>query len=271
MNQGNQWFLDETYGHEDPPPVDLDMFAGLAGVATIGIYSSGKSQPGWGEMDFMRNYILGKFHAVENGKPEYAYVMRSLSMLVVDIDGKNDGIEKAKLLNLPPTMAETSKSGNGYHLWYQLPDNWDDEKGYARLNDRLGLVQGVDIRATGCVFHYPQQRWNNRGPQVAPEHLINRIEVRESMHATPAQIKKLHDDDDTVEIKRLTSEALQSLENSIPPGRRNQTLFAIGSQLYLLDHEEWEDKIREKAEEVGIDQVETDKIIRNIPVYADRS
>ncbi len=269
MNQGNQWFLFEEYANVLPPG-PLSDFAYQNGVATVAVYKSGKSQPGWGEVDFMRNYKLGKLQA-ESRTNEFAYVMRSLQMLVVDIDGKNDGDEHAKLLNLPPTLAETSKSGNGYHLWYLLPDNWDDEKGYARLSDRLGLVQGVDIRATGCVFHYPQQRWNSSDVVMAPNHLINRIEVRESMHATPAQIKKLHDDDDTVEIKRLTSEALQSLENSIPPGRRNQTLFAIGSQLYLLDHEEWEDKIREKAEEVGIDQVETDKIIRNIPVYADRS
>lgn len=266
----NQWFLDEPYVHQDPPPVDLSAFAGPNGVATISVYPSGKSQPGWGEVDFMRNYTLGKFNAIST-KPEYAYVMRSLSMLVVDIDGKNDGIEKAKLLNLPPTMAETSKSGNGYHLWYLLPDNWDVEKGFARLSDRLGLVQGVDVRVTGCVFHYPQQRWNNQSPVVAPDHLINRIEVRESMHATPAQIKKLIDDNDMVEVKRLTSEALQSLENKIPPGRRNQTLFAIGSQLYLLGYSDWEGQIRDKADAVDLDSDETEKIIRNIPNYADRS
>ena len=270
MNQGNQWFLDEDYVNV-MPNVLFNQYAGPDGVATIGIYASGKSQPGWGEVDFMRNYTLGKFHAFDNGKTEYAYVMRSLSMLVVDIDGKNDGEEYAKLLNLPPTLAETSKSGNGYHLWYLLPDNWDPDKGFARLSDRLALVQGVDIRVTGCVFHYPQQRWNSRDVTVAPDHLINRIEVRESMHATPAQIKKLVDDDDTVEIKRLISEALQSLEKNIQPGRRNQTLFAIGSQLYLLGYADWQDKIREEAEEVGLDQEETDKIIRNIPVYADRS
>lgn len=269
MNQGNQWFLAEEYANV-LPPIPLSAYAGPNGVATVAIYKSGKSQPGWGEVDFMKNYKLGKLLA-ETRTNEYAYVMRSLQMLVVDIDGKNDGDEYAKLLNLPPTLAETSKSGNGYHLWYLLPDNWDPDKGFARLSDRLALVQGVDIRVTGCVFHYPQQRWNSHDVTVAPDHLINRIEVRESMHATQAQIKKLVDDGDEVEIKRLISEACESLDRAIQPGRRNQTLFAIGSQLYLLGWSEWEGAIRDKADEVGLDQFETDKIIRNIPTYADRS
>ena len=64
---------------------------------------------------------------------------------------------------LPPTLAETSKSGDGYHLFYLVDEEWDDEKGYGLLGDRIGIEQGVDIRATGCVYHHPQQRWNDRG------------------------------------------------------------------------------------------------------------
>ena len=91
------------------------------------------------------------------------------------------------------------------------------------------------------------------------------------MHATLAQIKELHDKGDEVEIKRLISEAQESLKRQIPLGRRNQTLFAIGSQLYLLGFEYWQDKIEEKAEECGLDPAETAKIVHNIPNYADRS
>ena len=105
-----QWFQEDQYVHSDPPPVSLEAYAGDNGVATVAVYANGKSQPGWGEKDFARNYKLGKFNAIERTET-FAYVMRSLPMLVVDIDGKNDGIDHAKLLNLPPTMAETSKSG----------------------------------------------------------------------------------------------------------------------------------------------------------------
>ena len=150
----NQWFQTDEYIYESSP-VDLTPYAYQNGVATVAVYASGKSQPGWGELDFIRNYKLGKLNGADR-TDTFAYVIRSLPMLVVDIDGKNDGIDHAKLLNLPPTMAETSKSGNGYHLWYLMDDSWDDEKGYGRLSDRLGLVQGVDVRVTGCVFHYPQ-------------------------------------------------------------------------------------------------------------------
>lgn len=269
MNKSNQWFLDEDYSEQYVTSA-LAPFAGPQGIATVAVYASGKSQPGWGEQDFMRNYHLGKFNAAAK-HDEFAYVMRSMKLLVIDIDGKNDGIEKAKLLNLPPTMAETSKSGNGYHLWYHLPDNWDQELGFARLSDRLALVQGVDVRVTGCVFHYPQQRWNHRAPELAPEHLINQIEVRAAVNTTPAQIKQLLADDDDIEIKRLINDALESLKKAIPPGRRNQTLFAIGSQLYLLGYAAWFDVIREKADDVGLDDVEREKIIANIPNYADRA
>ncbi len=265
----NQWFENDKYIYEKPL-LNLESHAYENGVATVAVYANGKSQPGWGESDFVRNYKLGKFNAMDR-TDTYAYVMRSLPMLVIDIDGKNDGVEHAKLLNLPPTLAETSKSGNGYHLWYLMNDSWDDEKGYAGLSDRLALVQGVDVRVTGCVFHYPQQRWNNRALAVAPRHLISRIEARENMHTTPAQIKALQAAGDEVEIKRLISEASESLARPIPDGRRNQTLFAIGSQLYLLGYADWATAIENRGISLGLDQAEIDKLIRNIPNYAERA
>lgn len=268
-----QWFETDTY---DQVSADtrLAPYWGPEGPAIVKVFDNDKTQAGWGEADFMRNYKLGKFRQAVHNAP-FAYVMRSFFGLVVDIDGKNDGINNAKQLNLPPTLTETSKSGNGYHLWYTMPVShmavWDDDKGFATLSDRIGLVKGVDIRVTGCVFHYPQQLWNSVHLQPAPGHLINKIMVRESMSVTPARVKELIASDDQVEIKRLVNEALTSLEKPIPHGRRNQTLFAIGSQLYLLDFPGWEGIIRKAGEDNDLDSLEVEKIIRNVPNYAERT
>ena len=84
---------------------------------------------------FMPRYLRGVFNSrrvvygYERGKWAYAFVMRSMRLVCVDIDGKNGGLEHAKKLGLlPPTLAETSKSGDGYHLFYLVDEEWDDEK-----------------------------------------------------------------------------------------------------------------------------------------------
>lgn len=265
----NQWFEDMVYPLGDPIGMWITSW-GPEDQARVKVYdSTGKTQPGWGEPEFMRNYKLGKFKA-DTHLP-FAYVMRSFKGLVVDIDGKNGGIESAKLLNLPLTLAETSKSGNGYHLWYAMDDDWDDELGYAGLNDRLGLVPGVDIRVTGCVFHYPHQRWSTTPLVTAPEHLVNRIQVRQAMTVTPGAVAALVAAGDTKEIALRVAQAKDMLDRPIPQGKRNQTLFAAGAQLFLLGYPKWEDKVRETGDKLGLEDEELDKIVTNVPKYADRS
>ena len=65
----------------------------------------------------------------------------------------------------------------------------------------------------------------------------------------------------------MQSALLDDLKKPIPAGRRNNTLFAIGSQLRTAGIESWEQLITDKATEVGLDDDEIDKLILNITRY----
>src|SRR5690606_23509761 len=101
-------------------------------------YEGGQTQRGWGlyrrrderdpadtgdkrEPEFMPRYLRGEFlprralYAYEKGTSAFAIVMRSVSLVCIDIDGKHGGLEDASELGaLPLTLAETSKSGTGF-------------------------------------------------------------------------------------------------------------------------------------------------------------
>jgi hypothetical protein len=64
---------------------------------------------------------------------------------------------------------------------------------------------------------------------------------------------------------------VEDLKKTIPAGRRNNTLFAIGSQLFLAGRADWETLVRDRAMELGLDSGETDKLVRNISAYAPSS
>src|SRR6185503_17331686 len=133
----------------------IASFAGPKGMALVRAWPDGRTDPGWGLTSpsgdgFMLRYMRGEFnerrvlYGYVRDKWAFAYVMRSLKLVVVDIDGKNGGLEHAKKLGmLPPTMAETSKSGDGYHLFYEHDEPWDNDKGFGALSDRIGIEQGV--------------------------------------------------------------------------------------------------------------------------------
>lgn len=266
-----EWFETDRYYSPYPNP-SFDRW-GPKGPALVRVYEkSGTTAPGWGADSFMRNYNLGRFKTDDWLVP-FAYVMRAYNGLVIDIDGKNGGIDQAKQLNLTPTLAETSKSNTGYHLWYSMPHGyeWDSLTGYAPFSDKIGLVPGVDVKVTGCVFHYPHQAWNSRLVSPVPTHILNKIEMRESIGLNPQALIELAESGDPVEVKRLVNDALESLSKPIPHGRRNQTLFAIGSRLFLLAHENWDELIESKAEEIGLDYQEVRKLINNIQAYAERA
>ena len=73
------------------------------------------------------------------------------------------------------------------------------------------------------------------------------------------------EDKETVLI--MQSALLDDLKKPIPAGRRNNTLFAIGSQLRTAGIENWDELIADKASEVGLDDEEITKLVGNIERY----
>lgn len=284
MRQSSKpWWMTESYdvGEAIPAPLRVSDLAGPKGIALVKAWPDGRTQPGWGingkdgADGFMPRYLKGEFndrrvlYGYTRGKWNFAFVMRSMQLVCIDIDGKNGGLEHAKRLGaLPLTMAETSKSGDGYHLFYRTDEVWDPHYGFAILNDRIGVEQGVDVRVTGCVYHHSQQRWNHRMPVMLPTHLFTLLKHREQLvSSVHAGIAKVLDNRDEVEILMMQDQIVSDLKKPIPHGKRNQTLFAIGSQLFQAEVPGWEQLIRDKANSVGLDADETDKLVSNVAKY----
>jgi hypothetical protein len=241
------------------------------GVAVVAVYGE-KTQPGWGNERFMRNYLRQFFaHPIEEGKP-YALVMRSLRLLCVDIDGKNDGYTTAAKLNLPPTLAETSRSGNGHHLFYEYPDVWDKEQGYVSQPDRIGMWPGIDIKSTGVVYHHSHQLWNSEAIAVLPGDVWAKLQQRNERDAelriTPSQAAELTDDD----LKFKRDILLIELSRPRKDGR-DSSLWRIGASLLNLgvDEQYMSEKILAAGLSWGVpEDIITGKIIPNIISYARR-
>ena len=249
---------------------------GPNGPALVTTYADGKTQPGWGANNFMENYNKRKFVArfslrafTKFGTP-FAFIMRSARMVCIDIDGKNGGTAHDILLGveLPPTVAETSKSGNGYHLFYQVDDSWDPEWGFAKFRDFIGIQEGIDFRGTGCVYHHASQKWNHREIATLPTKFGERlIQKDETLAAQRLAIQANLQSEDKETVLIMQSSLLDDLRKPIPAGRRNNTLFAIGSQLFAAGVPNWTDHIGDKAAEVGLDDEEIEKLIANIQRY----
>ena len=62
-------------------------------------------------------------------------------------------------------------------------------------------------------------------------------------------------------------ELLEELAKPIADGKRNNSLFAIGTKMRLAQVPDWEDKLRTRGDEVGLDEDELDKIVDNILRY----
>lgn len=275
-----QWWMTDTFEDDEPLPQQLKDLAPY-GAALVTVYMDGGSQPGWGLTDsgsgtFMENFLAKKFAArpkvfkqKKDGTP-YAMVMRSFNAICIDIDGKNGGLENVGQLGLlAPTLAETSKSGNGYHLFYSLDQEWDEEFGFNSLSDVNGIVDGVDIRVTGCVYHHRQQRWNDRPIVPAPDHLLQRLVAKQQTRLAKAdRLNKIISGGDDVDTLMLHEELKQDLAKPIAPGSRNNTLFAIGSKMYAAGYDDWQTDIENRAEELDMDSDEADKIVANITKYA---
>lgn len=271
--------MTDDYVVDTEIPQEFIDNAGPHGPALVRVWPDGTTDPGWGMPVFMEKYSKGRFTRTRDvilkgymeEKWAYAFIMRSMRIVCIDIDGKNGGFTGVGQLGmLPYTLSETSKSGNGYHLFYLVSDDeWSDDFGFAPFGDRIGLQQGVDFRATGCVYHYPSQRWNNRQLVELPEHIKSALRDRQQKAAAQvANIVKVLDTGDEEEVLLMRDALVEDLKKPIPAGRRNNTLFAIGSQLFLAQVSDWETLVRDRAMELGLDVGETDKLVRNISAYA---
>jgi hypothetical protein len=274
--------MTDEYVHDIPMPEAFVDYAGPKGPALVRAWPSGMTDEGWGLNPpknggdgFMPRYMRGEFserrplYGYERGRWAFAFVMRSLQLVCIDIDGKNGGFEHAKRIGmLPPTLAETSKSGNGYHLFYLHEEEWDPVTGYGQLNDRIGLEQGVDFRATGCVYHHNTQRWNMRQPAVLPDHVFQQLHRRQQQQsASTARIFTVLANEDPLEVLMMQDTLVDELAKPIPAGKRNNTLFAIGSQMMLAQVPDWERLVTERADHVGLGADEISKLVGNINRY----
>jgi hypothetical protein len=275
QHSSTPWWQTENYRLTEPLPFG-EQDAGPKGVALVRAWPDGRTDKGWGGDDFMSYYLKDSFNSrrvlygYERDKWAFAIVMRSLRLVCLDIDGKNGGYESAKALMLPPTLAETSKSGDGYHLFFDVVDEkWDDELGFASLGDRIGIETGVDFRGTGCVYHHKQQLWNARPIAPLPQHLYERLtHKQQKIAATHARITSVLESNDDLEVMMMHDEILGRLEKPIPAGKRNNTLFAIGSEMKTAGVPDWESKLFNRAMDIGLDSDEIDKLTANINKYA---
>ncbi len=283
QHSSTPWWRTDVYDIADAiPPQFKIAWAGSKGIALVRAWPDGRTDKGWGlnpppgETDgFMPRYMRGEFnprrvlYGYERDRWAFAFVMRSVCLVAIDIDGKNGGLEHAKRLMLPPTMAETSKSGTGYHLFYMVDEEWDDERGFASLGDRIGFEQGVDFRATGCVYHHKSQRWNQRMPAVLPGHLFDLLKNREQkIAASHARIVTVLANNDDTEVLMMQDDILSQLARPIPQGKRNNTLFAIGNQMRQAQIPNWETLLADRAIQLGLPGDEIDKLVKNIERYA---
>lgn len=272
------WWQTQIYSRSQLlPPINMNLVSGPLGPAYVQVYEDGATAPGWGAQQFMGKYRKRAFNdrrakvIYERHNLPFALVMRSVSMIAIDIDGKNNGFSSAAGLVLPPTLAETSKSGNGYHLFYLVDDQWDAARGFARYGDRIGFRQGVDIRGTGCVFHWPTQLWNLTDPAPLPAHIAEELAKKSTnLEARVAEITALRestDPDDQEEFLVMQTTIQSKLTAPIPEGKRNNTLFAIGAEMATAQIPGWEKQIYDRALALGLDDMEAEKLIKNIRRY----
>lgn len=275
------WWRTDDYEWDTALVDAFTELAGPNGLALVKAWPNGKTDEGWGlegkdgKPGFLPRYTKGEFlprkalYGYERDKWTFAIIMRSVQLICIDIDGKNGGLEHAKKLGmLPPTLAETSKSGNGYHLFYLHEEEWDADTGFGALSDHIGIEQGVDIRSTGCVYHHKQQRWNLRQPAPLPNHLKDLMLARKQRTAHQAErITKVIQSGDTMETIMLQDELTSDLAKPIPQGKRNTTLFAIGQKMKQAQVPDWETLVADRATQVGLDSIEVDQLVRNIQRY----
>lgn len=261
---------------------------GPHGVALVDVYDQGRTTPGWGltprdgKPGFMENYAKKKFwprprlmDLRKRGQP-YAIIMRSVNIIALDIDrhtddGGADGFKAAAKLDLPETLAQTSKSGAGRHLFYRTDEVWDDQVGFGHWDDVIGLKPGIDVRAVGCIYHYASQWWNDAPLADLPDELHDLLEARKAKKEAAERILRsaANAPIDDEEALIVHDTLLQELNKPIDTGKRNISLFAIGSKMKTANYPNWEAEIERRAGELGLGAIETTKLVGNIQKYGE--
>lgn len=277
------WWEDAAQYTEDsilPEQLAGEEYWGPNGPAIVKAYADGSTQRGWGLTSkdggpaFMARYLDGEFtleraeRGYDSGAHNLAIVMRSARIVCIDIDGKNGGDKHVtKIGLLPQTLAETSKSGTGWHLFYYVDDEWDAKEGFGEIPDKNGFVTGVDIKSVGCVYHHNTQRWNKTPIAPLPHWLREKLVAqKKEREAKASQLLQLANLDDT---ERMLAHAnlLDELSKPLKKGSRNTTLFAIGSQLLLAEYPNWQGAVHARATDAGLPEKEADRLVSNIENY----
>lgn len=275
------WFENDTsFTDTTPLPPAVYEASGPKGPALVSVFKEGKTTTGWGPATFMECYDSGKFRpdsrvlAAQQKQRPFALVMRSVSLIAVDIDrhledGGADGFVAARKLGLPATLAQTSRSGKGRHLLYAVDDSWDSQLGFARFDDAIAIAPGVDVRAVGCIYRHATQRWNSEEIAPAPESILELLQARKEKREVAAALLSYAASvpPDSVEALIIHDSLLSELAKPIPVGKRNSTLFAIGAKMYAAGVPGWEQALMDRAHEIGIDQNEAAQIVRNVTKY----
>ncbi|QDF16030.1 DNA primase/polymerase [Microbacterium phage LilyLou] len=272
-----QWFEDrEQYTETEPVAPEIMRRFGEQ-MDLVRVYPNGMTQPGWNIKEYMENHDRGAFKPrralrfYSKYDMPFGIIMRSVPLVGIDIDGKNGGIETANALRLTRSLAEVSKSNNGYHVVYEIPfTQWHELRGYDELPDLLGLVPGVDIKGTGILFHYPGQRWNRLPIAPLPQKLFELISgARDSRRlrrlSRPATSAATMDPDDLV---ILHDQLRTELNGKFVKGGRNQKLFALGAQMRTAGFPSWETALYDRGHQIGLDIDEVTSIIKNIEAYS---
>ena len=282
LNTANWWEDSAQYVEDDILSTELQdsKWWGPHGPAIVKAFSDGSTQRGWGlnskdgQPSFMHRYESGEFQqerlqlAYDSESVAAAIVMRSARIVCIDIDGKNGGDKHVtKIGALPRTLAETSKSGTGWHLYYYVEEEWDPIEGFGMIPDQNGYVTGVDIKSVGCVYHHNTQRWNDLPITKLPDWLREKLlEKKKAREARASQLIQLATLDDT---ERMLAHAnlLDELSKPLKKGSRNTTLFAIGSQLMLAQYPNWQGAVHARAIDGGLPTTEADRLVSNIENY----
>lgn len=269
-----QWFENPAqYVNDTPLPAQMMPY----NPALVRVYAEGRTEPGWGAEKFSDNHAKGVFGPARAlrfyekfGQP-FAIIMRAMPLICVDIDGKNGGVETAQVLQLPPSLAETSKSGNGFHVYYYVPGmQWIDHRGYEEFPDMIGLVPGVDIKGTGVVYHHNTQLWNTLDvaplPGALAELLGRARDIKRYTRAAAGGMAALDEDEKVIIWDGLLAQ-LASPKVGVE-GKRNNRLYAIGSQMFASGVPNWDLKLFDRGLEVGSTPEKMTALIKNIEKYA---
>lgn len=263
------WRAAKQYADAEPIP---DALAAYEPDVVRAYADRSETQPGWGVHEYLDNRHLFAPARQDLTRP-FGVVMRSIPGLCVDIDGKNGGTsaETANALQAlgladTPTLAERSKSGNGYHLFYAVADEWRTDParpGFALFADRIGVLMGVDIKAVTLVFHHPHQRWNALPVADLPEAFASLLATNQRRRADPALPA-------SPQARLAALRSLARLRWPVEDGSRNTTLWGIAKDLYRSGFPEWESLIEWAADQCGLSDRETATVLGSARQAVDR-